>query len=144
MPVEATVETKIEAAVEVAKEIPPQEAVDSDWEPPMPPTDLIFDDGKPLESPLHRIGINVLIRLLLVAYVDCNDYYVGGNMFIYFSRAQVKNLDYRGPDFFVVLDVDGTHSRQGLRKQRGPYLPQDDGGMPANSRAMPDGGTWTY
>ncbi|BAI94324.1 MAG: hypothetical protein P5700_24415 [Arthrospira platensis PCC 7345] len=28
----------------------------------MPPTDLIFDDGEPLESNRHRIAINVLIR----------------------------------------------------------------------------------
>ncbi|MBD2528350.1 hypothetical protein H6G97_01765 [Nostoc flagelliforme FACHB-838] len=35
-----------------------------DWEPPMPPTDLIFDDSEPLESNRHRIAMNVLIRSL--------------------------------------------------------------------------------
>ena len=116
MPVEATVEkkeTRIEAEVEVATEVSPQGAANYDWEPPMPPTDLIFDDGEPLESNRHRIGMNVLIRSLLVAYADRNDYYAGGNMFIYFSSAQAKNRDFRDPDFFVVLDVDGTRSRQG-------------------------------
>ena len=116
MPVEATIEnkeTKIEASVEVATEASPMGAADLEWQPPMPPTDLIFDDGEPLESNRHRIGINVLIRLLLVAYSDRDDFFAGGNMFIYFSSAQVKNRDFRGPDFFVVLDVDGTRSRQG-------------------------------
>jgi hypothetical protein len=28
------------------------------------------------------------------------DYFVGGNMFIYYSRRQVRNRDFRGPDFF--------------------------------------------
>ncbi|MEX0267904.1 hypothetical protein AB3R30_02060 [Leptolyngbyaceae cyanobacterium UHCC 1019] len=33
-----------------------------DWAPLAPPTDLIFDDGEPLESNRHRIAMNVLIR----------------------------------------------------------------------------------
>jgi len=33
--------------------------VTPDWEPPMPPTDLIFDDGEPLESKRHRIAMNL-------------------------------------------------------------------------------------
>lgn len=67
----------------------------------------------PRRRPLHRIGINVLINLLLVAYAGRNDYFAGGNMFLYYSRTQVKNRYFRSPDFFVVLDVDGTRSRQG-------------------------------
>ncbi len=38
------------------------------WEPPPPPTDLIFDDGEPLESNRHRIAMNVLIRSLHQGY----------------------------------------------------------------------------
>jgi Uma2 family endonuclease len=84
-----------------------------DWEHPTPPTDLIFDDGEPLESNRHRIAMNVLIESLEQAWSDRTDFFVGGNMFVYYSSAQVKNKDFRGPDFFVVLDVDGTISRQG-------------------------------
>ncbi len=32
-------------------------------------------------------------------------------MFVYYSANQVKNQDFKGPDFFVVLDVDGTRNR---------------------------------
>lgn len=88
-------------------------AVVVDWEPPMPPTDLIFDDGEPLESNRHRIAMNVLIRSLQQAWADRNDFFAGGNMFIYYSSAQVRNRDFRGPDFFAVLNVDGNNSRQG-------------------------------
>lgn len=84
-----------------------------DWEPPMPPTNLIFDDGEPLESNRHRIAMNTLIRSLQQAWADRNDFFTGGNMFIYYSSEQARNRDFRGPDFFAALDVDGTKSRQG-------------------------------
>ncbi|MBO3459502.1 Uma2 family endonuclease [Aetokthonos hydrillicola Thurmond2011] len=84
-----------------------------DWEPPEPPTDLIFDDGEPLESNRHRIAMNVLIRSLEQAWTDRNDYFAGGNMFIYYSRTQARNRDFKGPDFFVVLNVEDSRSRQG-------------------------------
>ncbi|MCS6793249.1 MAG: Uma2 family endonuclease [Oscillatoriaceae bacterium SKYG93] len=91
----------------------PETVVEPDWQPPMPPTDLIFDDGEPLETNRHRIAINVLIRSLQQAWSRRNDFYTGGNMFIYYSSEQVRNKDFRGPDFFVVLDVDGTKERLG-------------------------------
>lgn len=31
-------------------------------EPPMPPSNLVFDDGEPVETNRHRIATNVLIR----------------------------------------------------------------------------------
>ena len=84
-----------------------------DWEPPVPPTNLIFDDGEPLESNRHRIAMNALIRSMLVAMANRRDYFVGGNMFIYYSSQQIRNRDFRGPDFFVVLNVDGEREREG-------------------------------
>ncbi|NJO41505.1 MAG: Uma2 family endonuclease [Cyanobacteria bacterium CRU_2_1] len=84
-----------------------------DWEPPEPPTDLIFDDGEPLETNRHRIAMNVLIDSVLQAFQDRDDFFAGGNMFVYYSRNQAMNRDFRGPDVFVVLDVDGQRERQG-------------------------------
>lgn len=34
-------------------------------------------------------------------------------MFIYYSSQQIRDRDFRGPDFFVVLNVDGERERQG-------------------------------
>ncbi|NER36108.1 MAG: Uma2 family endonuclease [Oscillatoria sp. SIO1A7] len=99
-----------EAAYEIPREVA---AAPPEWEPPMPPVDLIFDDGEPLESPQHRIAMNALIRLLLQALADRKDFFVGGNMFVYYSSTQARNRDFRGPDFFVVLDVDGERDRRG-------------------------------
>ncbi|HIK09909.1 MAG TPA: Uma2 family endonuclease [Oscillatoriaceae cyanobacterium M33_DOE_052] len=87
--------------------------MEPEWEPPMPPTDLIFDDGEPLESNRHRIGMNVLIRSLQQAWSQRNDFFTGGNMFVYYSSAQIRNREFRGPDFFAVLNIDGSYPRQG-------------------------------
>lgn len=85
----------------------------SDWENPSPPTDLIFDDGEPLESNRHRIAMNVLIRSAQQALLPRPDSFVGGNMFVYYSRHQAMNRDFRGPDFFAVLGVEAERERKG-------------------------------
>ncbi len=81
-------------------------------EVPLPPTNLVFDDGEPLESNRHRIAMNVLIDSALAALSGREDFFVGGNMFVYYSSEQVLNRDFRGPDFFVALDIDGSRDRQ--------------------------------
>ncbi|MEG4852694.1 Uma2 family endonuclease [Microcoleus sp. B5-D4] len=78
-----------------------------------PPTDLIFDDGAEMESNRHRIAMTVLIRSVEQGLANRNDFFVGGNMFIYYSAKQIRNQDFRGPDFFAVLGVDSNPSRQG-------------------------------
>jgi Uma2 family endonuclease len=75
------------------------------------PTNLITDDGEPMESNNHRISMNLLIQSLKYHWRERQDFFVGGNMFVYYSANQVKNQDFKGPDFFVVLDVDGTRNR---------------------------------
>ena len=72
-----------------------------------PPTEdeLPYDDGMPMETQRHALQLQLLIDSLRLYWEDRQDVYVGGNMFIYFSLAQVRNQDFRGPDFFAVLDV---------------------------------------
>jgi Uma2 family endonuclease len=73
---------------------------------PIPdPAELIAEDGIPLESPWHRAAIALLIEVLTYAWRHRDDFYVGGNMFVYFSQEQARNRDYRGPDFFFVDHV---------------------------------------
>lgn len=74
----------------------------------LPPTqdDLMGDDGIPMETYRHKLQMDLLVDPLNTWLVlDQNVGFVGGNMFVYFSPAQVRNQDYRGPDVFVVLDV---------------------------------------
>jgi Uma2 family endonuclease len=61
-----------------------------------------------METPRHRDQMTLLIETAATALGDRDDYYVGGNMFVYFSEDQVKRNDFRGPDVFVVL---GTTQR---------------------------------
>ncbi len=77
----------------------------------LPPTDLPETDGQPLESAWHRDCMNLLIESVRVRLAGRKDYYVGGNMFIYFSSEQARNRDYKGPDFFFVQGPDVDHDR---------------------------------
>ncbi|BAZ15574.1 hypothetical protein NIES4071_74460 [Calothrix sp. NIES-4071] len=73
----------------------------------LPPTqlELPYDDNTTMETQRHKVQMELLIDTLLPWLDQRPDGYVGGNMFVYYSLAQVKNTDFKGPDFFVVLDV---------------------------------------
>ena len=71
----------------------------------VPPGDL-YSHEPPLETDLHRDQIDLLIRLLRSLWQDRQDFYVSGNITIYYSPKQLKSEDFRGPDFFVVLGTE--------------------------------------
>ncbi|WP_413172538.1 Uma2 family endonuclease [Anabaena azotica] len=73
----------------------------------LPPTqaELPYDDGIPMETQRHKFQMDMLIDTLCPWLEARSDGYVSGNMFVYFSLAQLKNQDFRGPDFFAVLGV---------------------------------------
>lgn len=72
----------------------------------LPKIELLETDGEKLETAWHRIVINLLLECLHNHLRGRDDYYANGNSFIYFSESQAKNLDYRGPDFFFVKNVE--------------------------------------
>jgi Uma2 family endonuclease len=69
---------------------------------------LIEDDGEPMESDWHVKAMGLLVNSISHHFRDRDDFYTAGNMFLYFSPSQVRNNDFRGPDFFFVWD---THRR---------------------------------
>jgi Uma2 family endonuclease len=73
----------------------------------LPPTqnELPYDDGEPMESQRHKMQMDILIEALYPWLNAREDGYVGGNMFVYYGLSQVRNRDFRGPDFFAVLGV---------------------------------------
>ena len=73
--------------------------------------DLPYDDGEPMESPWHRDAMMLLIDSIGWHWRDRTDFFVGGNMFLYFSKDRVFNKDFRGPDFFVVKGVERHRPR---------------------------------
>jgi Uma2 family endonuclease len=94
--------------------------------PRQPPgqDDLPYDDGEPMESQRHREQAAVLIETLNLAWAKRNDFYVSGNMFLYFSELQTRRNDFRGPDVFVVLGVE--------RKERKSWVVWEEGGRAPN------------
>ncbi|MFB2893013.1 Uma2 family endonuclease [Aerosakkonemataceae cyanobacterium BLCC-F50] len=71
----------------------------------VPPTNL-WSDEPPLESDRHREQMDLLIDCLNWWWRDRTDFYVSGNLTIYYSPEQIKRQDFRGPDFFVVLGTE--------------------------------------
>ncbi|NJM73382.1 MAG: Uma2 family endonuclease [Scytonema sp. RU_4_4] len=73
----------------------------------LPPTqaELPCDDGIPMETQRHKFQMDLLIETLEFWLAQREDGFVSGNMFVYYSMAQVRNKDFKGPDFFVVLGV---------------------------------------
>jgi Uma2 family endonuclease len=78
--------------------------------PPPPPGGWRSDEPQ-MESYRHLMQMLWLIATLRWHWRDRSDYFVGGNLTVYFSPRQMKSEDFRGPDFFVVLGVDGTRER---------------------------------
>jgi len=70
-----------------------------------PPGDL-YSDEPPLETDLHRLQMTLLIQCLEWLWRNRNDFYASGNITIYYSPRQRKSEDFRGPDFFVVLEAE--------------------------------------
>jgi len=68
--------------------------------------ELPCEDDENLETERHKLQMDLLIYPLR-AWLSRRqpDSYVGANMFVYFSLAQVRGEYFRGPDVFVVLGV---------------------------------------
>ena len=68
----------------------------------IPTVDLPESDGQNMDSDWHRLNIELLFASIRFHFRNRDDYYAAGNSFIYFSMKQVRNSDFKGPDFFVV------------------------------------------
>jgi Uma2 family endonuclease len=75
---------------------------------PVPPTEdeLPYDNEDTMESQRHVLQMYLLIETLRLYWSDHNVAgFVSGNMFVHFNLERALNKDFRGPDFFAVLDV---------------------------------------
>lgn len=96
--------------------------------PARPPTaaELPHDDGEPMESARHYEQMHLLTNTLHAWLGAREDWHVAGNRGVYFSLEQVKTMDFRAPDVFVVLDVpDG-------RRERLSWVAWEEGGRLPN------------
>jgi len=78
-----------------------------------------------MESDWHVVSITLLDELVRNYLGEPTNYFCGGNMFIYYSIEQAEEIEqyaesetpkrkprFKGPDFFLVKDVDGTKPRE--------------------------------
>ena len=78
-----------------------------------------------MESDWHVVSITLLDELVRNHLGTPTHYFCGGNMFIYYSLEQAEEIEqyveaetpkrkprFKGPDFFLVKDVDGTKPRE--------------------------------
>jgi Uma2 family endonuclease len=72
----------------------------------MPDATRLLSDEPEMESSLHYMQLLLLVSCLEWLWRDRNDFFIGANLTIYFSRQQLKNRDFRGPDFFLVKDTE--------------------------------------
>lgn len=68
----------------------------------MPDATQLYSDEPEMESSLHYMQLLLLVTCLEWLWRDRNNFFIGANLTIYFSRQQLRNRDFRGPDFFLV------------------------------------------
>ncbi|HYO15583.1 MAG TPA: Uma2 family endonuclease [Thermoanaerobaculia bacterium] len=93
--------------------------------------ELVFSDGEPLETEWHSIQLPFLRELILQLMKERGrrDSYVGGDMFMYYSVEQAREVAegqpyLRGPDVFWVESADPDRERQGwVAWEEGGRLP---------------------
>ncbi|NJM68424.1 MAG: Uma2 family endonuclease, partial [Acaryochloris sp. RU_4_1] len=86
------------------------------------PTNL-YSDEPPLETDFHREQIDLLIRLLKYWWSDRPDFYISGNLTVYYNEQQLKKRDFRGPDIFVVLGAEKRNRRSWAIWEEGGKYP---------------------
>ncbi|MEA5569991.1 Uma2 family endonuclease [Calothrix sp. UHCC 0171] len=72
----------------------------------MPDATRLLSDEPEMETSLHYMQLLLLVTSLEWLWQDKNDFFIGANLTIYFSRQQLRNRDFRGPDFFLVKDTE--------------------------------------
>lgn len=68
----------------------------------MPDATQLESNEPEMESSVHYAQLSLLVACLEWLWRDRSDFFIGANLTIYFSRQQLKNRDFRGPDFFLV------------------------------------------
>jgi Uma2 family endonuclease len=76
------------------------------YEAQMPDAGRLMSDEPEMESSLHYTQLLILVTCLEWLWRDREDFFIGANLTVYFSRQELKNRDFRGPDFFLVQQTE--------------------------------------
>jgi Uma2 family endonuclease len=72
----------------------------------MPDATQLESNEPEMESSLHYLQLALLVSCLEWLWRDRTDFFIGANLTLYFSRQQLKNRDFRGPDFFLIKNTE--------------------------------------
>jgi Uma2 family endonuclease len=72
----------------------------------MPDATQLESNEPEMESSQHYWQLLILVSCLEALWADRDDFFLGANLTIYFSRQQLKNRDFRGPDLFLVRPTE--------------------------------------
>lgn len=94
------------------------------------PFELVISDGEPMDNFLHVLQMQLLFELTDQVMLERGrmDYFYGGDMFVYYSVEQAREVAegrpyFRGPDFFL---VDGVPPRS--LEERKAWVSWEEGG----------------
>lgn len=94
------------------------------------PFELVISDGEPMDNFLHVLQMQLLFELTDQVMLERGrkDYFYGGDMFVYYSVEQARDVAqgrpyFRGPDFFL---VDGVPPRP--LEERRAWVSWEEGG----------------
>jgi Uma2 family endonuclease len=86
----------------------------------MPDASQLLSEEPEMESSLHHEQAVILEKSLERWWRERNDFFIGVNLTIYFSREQLRTRDFRGPDVFIVLGTE--------RRPRTSWVVWEEGG----------------
>ncbi|HTE18853.1 MAG TPA: Uma2 family endonuclease, partial [Armatimonadota bacterium] len=81
--------------------------------------DLPCSDGEPMETQRHVLQMLLLVESLSLHWMDRQDFFVAGNMFVYYRKEGRTRHEALGPDVFVALDVPRRERKSWVVWQEG-------------------------
>ena len=71
----------------------------------MPDATQLLSDEPEMESSQHYAQLAQLVSCLEWHWRERDDFFIGANLTVYYSRQQLRQREFRGPDFFLVRDT---------------------------------------
>jgi Uma2 family endonuclease len=72
----------------------------------MPDARALLSDEPEMESSLHYEQLALLVSCLQWYWRELRNFFIGANLTVYYHNEQLRQRQFRGPDFFVVREVD--------------------------------------
>jgi Uma2 family endonuclease len=74
----------------------------------MPDARELLSDEPEMESTQHYQQLALLVSHLEWYWQGRNDFFIGANLTVYYTHEQLQRRQFRGPDFFLVREVERT------------------------------------